>query len=433
MFRRCSLYLKLVFLLLVAMICALLAFTGMDHIGELMIVRKCYESSEYDKKKDAQYVKKLQAYITENQVSTDNLDKVREWVRHNSIVTIRIYYDDILIYDSEYSDEELREENISADFYDWNDYYDLQFVNGTGKVSIYGAYDIQIENYVLMGSLICGFVVFIFVVLLGVRRKISYIVKLKDEIEILEGGKLEYRLTVKGNDELGELAEGLDAMRRSFKDHVEQEAEIVQENQHVITEMSHDLRTPITSIMLYTEILKKGAYEDNAQLQDYLDRIDGKSRRLKQLIDNLFEYSLVTGKKEVSLEEPESSSVVFYDIVSETCSYLGQRGFELEFQGDWTERKIRFSSDYITRILDNIISNIIKYADPEKPIQICMDQTDKELTLAVANKVRMPDEKTESTGIGLQSIRNMMKQMNGRCSVEQDKENFSIVLIFPFV
>ena len=207
---------------------------------------------------------------------------MREWVRHNSIVTIRIYYDDILIYDSEYSDEELREENISADFYDWNDYYDLQFVNGTGKVSIYGAYDIQIENYVLMGSLICGFVVFIFVVLLGVRRKISYIVKLKDEIEILEGGKLEYRLTVKGNDELGELAEGLDAMRRSFKDHVEQEAEIVQENQHVITEMSHDLRTPITSIMLYTEILKKGAYEDNAQLQDYLDRIDGKSRRLKQ-------------------------------------------------------------------------------------------------------------------------------------------------------
>ena len=97
-----------------------------------MIVRKCYESSEYDKKKDAQYVKKLQAYITENQVSTDNLDKVREWVRHNSIVTIRIYYDDILIYDSEYSDEELREENISADFYDWNDYYDLLFVNGTG-------------------------------------------------------------------------------------------------------------------------------------------------------------------------------------------------------------------------------------------------------------------------------------------------------------
>ena len=81
---------------------------------------------------------------------------------------------------------------------------------------------------------------------------------LHDEIEILEGGSLDYPITVKGKDELSELAEGLDCMRVSFQGMIEREANIVQENQKMITEMSHDIRTPVTSIMLYTEILKNG-------------------------------------------------------------------------------------------------------------------------------------------------------------------------------
>lgn len=107
----------------------------------------------------------------------------------------------------------------------------------------------------------------------------KYISKLSDEIAILEGGSLDYKITIKGKDELAALAEGLENMRISFCNMIEQEAEITSENNRIITEMSHDLRTPVTSMMLYTEILKKGRYKNEQQLLECLDKIDRKAHR----------------------------------------------------------------------------------------------------------------------------------------------------------
>lgn len=148
----------------------------------------------------------------------------------------------------------------------------------------------------------------------GIRKKIEYILKLRDEVEILEGGSLDYEITIEGSDELASLAGGLDSMRASLLRLMEQETQLVKENQKIITEMSHDLRTPITSIMLYTEILKTGKYQDGAQLTEYLGKIDRKARRMKQLTDRLFAYSLTSGGEEAALEKPETYTVLFYDI-----------------------------------------------------------------------------------------------------------------------
>ena len=259
----------------------------------------------------------------------------------------------------------------------------------------------------------------------------DYILQLSDEIEILEGGSLDYPITVKGKDELSALAEGLDSMRISFRNLIKQEAEMVQENQKIVTEMSHDLRTPVTSIMLYTEILKTGKYKSDAQLKEYIEKIDQKAHRMKQLTDHLFEYSLIAGEGAVELEEPESYEVLFYDMLSETCNYLQQRGFKVEFYVRWPECKIRISRDYVMRIMDNITTNIIKYADPSSPIIISSSE-DKEMEgLIFENKVLLLNEKTESTGIGIQSIKNMMQKMGGKCLVEASGEHFRIVLLFP--
>ena len=167
----------------------------------------------------------------------------------------------------------------------------------------------------------------------------DYILQLSKEIQILEGGSLEYAITVKGKDELSKLAEGIENMRKSFQRMIHKETEIVRENQKIVTEMSHDLRTPITSIMLYTEILKKGKYENEAQLLEYLKKIDQKARRMKQLSEHLFEYSLLSGEDEVKLEEPDNFETLLYDLFSETCSYLEQRGFQTIFQVRWPDKK----------------------------------------------------------------------------------------------
>lgn len=197
--------------------------------------------------------------------------------------------------------------------------------------------------------------------------------------------------------------------------------------------MSHDLRTPITSIMLYTEILKKGKYEKEEQLQEYLDKIEQQARRMKQLSDHLFEYSLTAGGKEIELEEAEQYEVLFYDLFSDTCNYLKKKGFQVVFHVKWVNCLLKISTDYVMRILDNVTSNIVKYADPSVPVEIFSVEEGRMAGFSFENKIRELEEKEESTEIGIQNMKNMMQKMGGKCIAEIKDERFRLTLLFPRV
>lgn len=151
---------------------------------------------------------------------------------------------------------------------------------------------------------------------------------------------------------------------------------------------------------------------------------------MKQLTENLFEYSLVTGENEIELEKAEQYEVIFYDLFSETCSYLEEKDFRVEFEVKWSENKVRISSDYIIRIMDNITSNIVKYADASFPVCITSISDNAMDGFVIENKIKENDEKIESTGIGIQSIKNMMMKMGGKCLIEEENDIFRVILLF---
>ncbi|MCI8327285.1 MAG: GHKL domain-containing protein, partial [Lachnospiraceae bacterium] len=134
--------------------------------------------------------------------------------------------------------------------------------------------------------------------------------------------------------------------------------------------------------------------------------------------------------EEVKLEEPEQYEVLFYDLFSEICSYLEQKGFSVAFHVIWTDCFLRISTDYVIRILDNVTSNIVKYAAKSEPVKISSVKESHMVGLMFENKIRELKEKVESTGIGIQNIKNMMKQMGGKCIIERDKDFFRIILNF---
>lgn len=152
---------------------------------------------------------------------------------------------------------------------------------------------------------------------------------------------------------------------------------------------------------------------------------------MKQLTDHLFEYSLLAERTEVEMEEPELYEVLFYDLFSETCSYLEQHGFQVEFHVKWMEKKLQISTEYMLRIMDNITSNVRKYADPSHPVLISSIEEEHLAGFSFENKVLLPREDVESTGIGIQSIRNMMAKMKGKCQEEQEGDRFRLTLLFP--
>jgi len=431
MSKKDSIYVQLLRLLLISAFTAIITFLVLDYALEY-IINSYYSDSDYEKQQDISYIRRLQNYIVKRKLSSKDVNSLNNWVREQKIISICIYKDNIPIFDSEYPELELwKEGNHISDIYWGESYYNVEFSDGKAQVLIRGLYTYQTYYYAMVAELVCSFGLFLMLVLFGIRRKINYIRKLSDEVEILEGGSLDYNITVKGRDELATLALGLDSMRISFQNLIEQEAKLVQENQKIITEMSHDVRTPVTSIMLYTEILKKGRYKDGEQLKEYIDKIDKKIHRMKQLTDHLFEYSLVTGGEKIVLEEPESFDDLFYDLLSETCSYLQQKGFGVDFKVEWVNEKIQVYTDYIIRIMDNITSNIIKYADSDIPLVISSVNSEKMVGLSFSNAVRQKEERVESTQVGIQSIKSMMMKMGGVCEIEQDENNFCIQIAFP--
>lgn len=431
--KRDSLYVQLIKLLTVSMAAAAV-FCCIVRIAAEYGISRYYEESSYVERRDRQYLKTFQEYVEQEQISTTDTGKISRWVDRQKVVTLQIYQDGVLMYDSNHRDREaLWEEEIQQIYYDWEWYDSIHFADGDAEIVIYGTYEYQLYTYALIGSLLLSFGLFLTLVICGIRRKMAYIRLLGEEIEILEGGNLEYPITVRGKDELAQLAWGLDSMRRSFLEQVEQEAEMVQENQRIITEMSHDLRTPLTSIMLYTELLKKAVGSREKEVRTYIEKIDQKAHRIKQLSDHLFTYSLVSGSQEVKLEEPELFEVIFYDLFSEMGSYLEQNGFQVSFQIIWMEQNIRVNTEYISRIMDNISSNIVKYADPAGPVVIGSRRGKHSAGFFIENSVGAGKLQPEHAGIGIQSVRNMVMKMGGKCNAYQEGNHFRMEIEFPCV
>ena len=377
----------------------------------------------------------LQNYVSSNELKSSDTDELSQWVTEKAvIISLWLYKDNALIFDSDYPDNATySSEPAYLDENNGSRFYTIEFADGEVEAGISGVFDYQLYNYASFGEMLLAFSIFVLMVLIGIRKKMEYIRKLSKEIQILEGGNLEYKITVTGKDELAALAGGLNCMRESFRRQTIQEAEIVRENQKIVTQMSHDIRTPLTSIMLYTELLKKGTYKNEEQFREYIEKIERKTRRMKQLADNLFEYSLVSSDQEIELEEAENEKMLFYDLFSETTSYLEQQGYQVDFLVNWNEVRLKINTDYISRILDNVTSNIQKYADKSCPVTIGSVKNNNMEGFYFENRTAALTDETKSTGVGIQSIKNMMAKMGGRCITGMENGVFRLTLYFPCV
>lgn len=432
--KRNSLYFQLMILLVISGAVALAVFYGLNTVGE-NVVYYYYNHSNYSAKREKNYVAELQNYVSSNELKSSDTDELSQWVTEKAvIISLWLYKDNALIFDSDYPDNATySSEPAYLDENNGSRFYTIEFADGEVEAGISGVFDYQLYNYASFGEMLLAFSIFVLMVLIGIRKKMEYIRKLSKEIQILEGGNLEYKITVTGKDELAALAGGLNCMRESFRRQTIQEAEIVRENQKIVTQMSHDIRTPLTSIMLYTELLKKGTYKNEEQFREYIEKIERKTRRMKQLADNLFEYSLVSSDQEIELEEAENEKMLFYDLFSETTSYLEQQGYQVDFLVNWNEVRLKINTDYISRILDNVTSNIQKYADKSCPVTIGSVKNGNMEGFYFENRTAALTDETESTGVGIQSIKNMMAKMGGRCITGMENGVFRLTLYFPCV
>ena len=373
----------------------------------------------------------LQRYIDENGISSKDLYKLRKWEHRQPVILLEIYSGTDCIYSSFYKPSAIRGNPVRVDLDpgERDNAVSIRLKDREVMAVLYSDYTYQ---YYVFGTALCvvlALVLFVVIFLWASRRLIAYICRLNEEVQVLEGGDLEHPVSLQGNDELTDLARSMNSMRLSFREQMEREQQLHQANRRLVSQMSHDMRTPLTGILLYLEILRSGRYETKAQLEDYLEKIDAKAHHLKQLSDHLFEYALESAP--ARQPEPQSAEQAFGRAVSLFQDDLAARGFRLDSEITWEPCFLQAPQDALSRIFENILSNIVKYADPDREILLGTVSTEKYFGFSVQNACAAEPAEKESSGIGIESIRSLMGQMGGICTVEQTEAVFEITLLFP--
>ena len=387
-------------------------------LGFLQVVlnkglRLYFDQPEVQQQASQRQVDELQTYIDENELSSTDIKKLTDWTRSHRYNLLELYRDQKLIYSSYaprhyYKNDdpeapELTDSHQHGPFYDWSPVYTLNFSDGEITALLYyNGFDACYSTGCDFLLIIClaSFPLFF---LWGSRGIVKYIVQLSEEIQAMEGGDLDHPITVQGSDELTTLASSLDSMRLTLRQQHEDEAAAAAKVKNLITEMSHDLRTPLTTLLLYTEILRHRKYETTAQAEDYLAKIDTKARQLKQLSDNLFEYALVTRDTVAVLDPPARFSQIFEEPLTEMVGELQERGFACALELGEEDDTLTVKEQYVRRILDNITSNLLKYADPAQDISVRFVKEKGKAGLAFENAVLPGQHRTDSTKVGLTS------------------------------
>ena len=217
----------------------------------------------------------------------------------------------------------------------------------------------------------------------------------------------------------------------------------------LITNVSHDIKTPLTSIINYVDLIKKEDVQDE-KVQVYVDVLDRQSARLKKLIEDLMEASKAsTGNLAVNLEECDIE-VLLTQVIGEFEERLEKN--QLEVVIDKPDHPVKMMADgrHMWRVLDNLLNNACKYSLPGSRVYVSLQQNASEAVITFKNisktALNIPSEElmerfvrgdssrnTEGSGLGLSIAQSLTELMRGNMKLEIDGDLFKVTLRFPIM
>ncbi|MBO4901795.1 MAG: HAMP domain-containing histidine kinase [Lachnospiraceae bacterium] len=198
--------------------------------------------------------------------------------------------------------------------------------------------------------------------------------KLNEAMRQMAKGNLDYSIATDGTDELSELCNNFDVMRRAVKETMESKVRFDQDNRELVSNISHDLKTPITSIKGYCEGIMDGVADTPEKMDRYIKTIYNKANEMDRLINELTLYSQIdTNRIPYNFHRIDVNDF-FNDCVEEIGLDLESKNIKLTYS-NYVESGTRIIADpeQLRRVINNIISNSVKYMDkPDGSIDICI-------------------------------------------------------------
>ena len=379
-----------------------------------------------DAKTDEKIVSELETYVRENRLGPDSRKALWSWCRKGE-VDIEVFVDGHLVFSSifdvehkQYNMEESEQEKAKA--------RQVRFGDARADVVFYPYY--HMYGKTKAAEIIAAILLFFAIVFFGIRKMIKYIHLINEEIHVLEGGDLTKEITVKGNDEITMLAESVNEFRKSMLNQMAMIEQLERNSRLTLAEIAHDLRTPLTSLIMYLDFAQKEIEGRETTAELYLARAREKSARLKNLLDQ--NYSYTTMQDYFQMEKTEEPAYeVLRGFLGDINSGLEREGFFVRSEISFGHSRILVQRDAVGRVFGNLMTNIIKYASKEDEVLVCCRERDKYVEVTAVNKVRVFEgEKPESTGFGSRISKRLMEEMNGDYSAEESGGTFTTTLRF---
>ena len=265
----------------------------------------------------------------------------------------------------------------------------------------------------------CGSFACLFLVLLSDR--IAYIRKITDGIDALHDPENTVSIPLEGNNELTALARAINEMSEARQQLWQKEQALAEEKEQLVRSLSHDIRTPLTSILAYSELL---AQQAKGQQKNQLNTIRSKAEQIRDLT-----AVLLDGTRR-NLEKFDDGKLLMEQIVAEFEEELEEQFSVLTDFDRCPAFSARLDVQELRRIFDNLASNIRKYADPTQPVTLGVEYENGTLVIRQANAILLRTGQPESYGIGLNSIRRIVQGYGGSLTVEETEGQFRISVIF---
>lgn len=270
-----------------------------------------------------------------------------------------------------------------------------------------------------------------------------------DSLKRINEGDLEYNIVEQGSREILELITNINKIKEGYEIAVQDTLKNEKVKTELISNVSHDLRTPLTSIINYVNILKSEDITE-AERQDYLKIVDQKSKKLKVLIDDLFEMSKINSGKLVLSKEKIDIMSLIHQAVGEYSSLYEDKNIEFKVDSTIEEVYIELDGKMMSRAIENIVINALKYS--LKNTRVYIDITDEEEFIGISTKnianyemnfnseeiferFARGDESrnsiVEGSGLGLAITKSIVELHGGSVNINTEGDMFKIYISLP--
>lgn len=364
-----------------------------------------------------------------------------------------------LIYDIEYSNLDMPKEKFESISIEYPN--ELAFVYNEFLSNQHGQYVVSVQSrrgfnaiIILIITTVILFIIFFLVSFtIFVSKKEAYLRKIAAGIDKLSSGDLDLKIPVKGKDEIAFVATNINLMSRSLQLLIEKERLSEKTKNELIANVSHDLRTPLTSITGFLALIEDNHDIDEEKRNKYIQIALKNAMGLNELIEQLFAYVTLSNMKEKIITNQINMNTFLEQLTFEYVAMLSENGYivkEQNLMNPDSNPKCRINPELIKRVFDNLNSNILKHGSRNGSVIMMRKLYDEVIYITISNEISDSEKMgisenifdryfttnrncNESGGLGLAISKEIILKHNGKISALYEKNRFIIEIQLPII